>query len=61
MENRQLFAGEEYQKLFEAIKKAALDDHKDHYEWLEKTPITSIVVFIVDKLHEMGYIIVKRK
>lgn len=29
------------------------------YEWLEKTPKTTMVVNLVDKLKEMGFVIVK--
>lgn len=61
MANPKLFGGkgaEEYEALMDAIKACAKDQDQDFYTWIESTPKTSMVVFIVDKLHELGFKII---
>jgi predicted oxidoreductase len=54
----------EYNALMQAIEACAKDyKHTDEpyavYAWLAETPKTSLVVELVDKLHELGYHITK--
>lgn len=54
----ELFGGEnaeEYNALITAMTECAKDNNQHVYEWLEETPKTSLVTFLVDKLNELGY------
>jgi len=58
---------EEQNAVWAAIHECGRDSRNDQatsprdaaYEWLENTPRTSLVVELVDKLHALGYRIVK--
>lgn len=57
-----LFEGEgaeEYEALMESLKLCAKNEEQDIYQWLEETPKTSLIVFLVDNLHQLGFKIVK--
>ena len=42
---------EENQALWDALHQVAKDEDKDVYDWLDDTPRTTLVVFLVDELH----------
>jgi len=55
--------GSQFDILHSAITNCAIEGTGNNepyviYEWLEKTPKTSLVVHIVEKLNEMGYKII---
>lgn len=54
---------EAYNALHTALVECAEDDNRHgeykEYDWLENCPRTTLIVFLVDKLQEMGYDIVK--
>jgi hypothetical protein len=59
----ELYGGEnaeQYNVLMTAIKECSKDNDEDVYAWLENTPKTSLVTFLIDKLQEMGYEIKKK-
>ena len=64
---KEIFGGEgapEYNALYNAIRFCGHDytgnqDEYAHYAFLQDMPITSLTVELIDKLHEMGYKIVK--
>jgi len=58
-----LFGGkdaEQYNALMQSFQDCAEDEGKSIYGWLERIPKTSMVVELVDKLHELGFIIQKK-
>lgn len=55
-----LFGGEnseQYNVLMTALEKCSEEREMDIYNYLETTPKTSLVVEIVDKIIELGFII----
>jgi len=60
-----LFGGKdaiEQNALMQTFQDVADDDNgKSIYEWLERIPKTSMVVELIDKLHELGFKIIKIK
>ena len=64
--SEKMFGGEgadQYQALWDALHGCARENGEptteEVYEFIENTPRTSLVCFLVDKLHEMGFKIVK--
>ncbi len=58
-----LFGGkhkEQYNILMEALEDCAKDENQSIYMWLDDVPRTSMIVFLVDKLHHLGYEIIKK-
>ena len=56
------FGGEDSEQmnvLMQAFKDCAKDENQEFYEWLDKIPKTSMVVFLVEKLNQLGYKITK--
>jgi len=54
--------GEERNALMQSLFNASGDEtgnNNDVYEFLEKTPKTSLISELVDELHKLGYKIVK--
>lgn len=51
---------EEYNILMQAFYNCAEDDQLAFYSWLDKTPKTSLVVLLIDKLHKLGFKIIKK-
>lgn len=59
----ELFGGEngdQYNALMQALSDCADDEKKDIYCYLEKTPKTSLVVELVDKLIKNGFLIIRK-
>lgn len=59
-----LFGGEnseQYNVLMTALEKCSEEREMDIYDYLDTTPKTSLVVEIVDKIIELGYIIKLKK
>lgn len=59
-----LFGGEgaeQYNALMTAFETCAEDEGKTIYGWLDKVPKTSMVVHLVDALHNLGFIISPKK
>ncbi len=66
MKTADLFGGkgsDGYNALYQAILDCGEEDYRkgDHYDFLENTPITSLVAEIVDKLRQNGFDINPRK
>lgn len=55
-----LFTEEKYNALMRALEECAKEDGEPVYRWLDRRSVTQIGVFLVDKLEEIGYIIVKK-
>lgn len=58
----ELFGGKDsemYNALYNAFLECANDEDKDFYTWIEDTPKTTMTVFLVDKLKENGFKIIK--
>lgn len=51
---------EEYGALWHALHRQAARAGMDVYEWLDDTPRTTLVVMLVDRLHEDGWKIEKQ-
>lgn len=59
-----MFGGEgaeEFNAMMTALQSCADDEEKSIYDWLDDTPKTSLVCFLVNKLHDLGYEIKKKK
>jgi len=59
-----LFGGENAEAqnaLMQAFQDCSEDEKTGIYGWLEKTPKTTMVVFLTDKLRENGFDIVRIK
>jgi len=54
IENESLF-GKQVNALHEAVSKAAEEDRKSFYNYIEETPKTSLLVEIVQHLNRLGY------
>ena len=48
------------QALYDAMMACAEDENMEFYRWLETMPKASLMVVLVDKLHEMGFDIVEK-
>lgn len=46
---------EQYNALWSALHKCALDEEMSPQEWKRQTPRTTLVVFLVDELHRAGF------
>ena len=46
---------EQYNILMQAFKDCAEEEEMEFYDWLDITPKTTMVVFLVDKLNQLGY------
>lgn len=58
-----LFGGAESEQLnvmMTALQSCADDEERSIYDWLDDTPKTSLVCFLVNKLNELGYEIRKK-
>lgn len=57
-----LFGGENSEAqnaLMQALQDCAKDEDMDVYEFIDKTPKTTLIVFLTDKLRENGFNIFK--
>ena len=57
-----LFGGKDAEQmnvLMQTFKDCAKEENQDFYEWLDKIPKTSMIVFVVEKLNSLGYKITK--